>query len=126
MGYLETIKWDTIKKDLQKGFEQGMVAVKKGAIAAKKKAEELSDEGKKQYKIFTLKTKLHEGISDLGARVYALMGTRAKNPALDAKVRDIVTELKKLESQIASLEKETGIAAKKTAGAASRKKAATR
>jgi hypothetical protein len=126
MGYLETIKWDTIKKDLQKGFEQGMVAVKKGAIAAKKKAEELSDEGKKQYKIFTLKTKLHEGISDLGARVYTLMGTRAKNPALDAKVRDIVSQLKKTESQIASLERETGAIAKKTAGTAARKKTATR
>ena len=126
MGYLETIKWDKVKKDLQKGFEQGMVAVKKGAISVKKKAGELSEESKRQYKVFTLKTKLHEGISDLGARVYSLMGTRAKNPALDAKVRDLVSQLKKIEAQVASLEKKTGTAAKKTAGAAARKKTAAR
>jgi hypothetical protein len=104
MSYFERINWDTIKKDLQKGLEKGMVAVKKGAIVAQKKAGELSDEGKRQYKLFALKTKVHQGFSDLGARVYTLMGTRTKNPSLDAKVRDIVSQLKKLEAQIGALE----------------------
>jgi hypothetical protein len=103
MSYFESINWETIKKDLQKGLEKGMVAVKRGAIVAQKKAGELSDEGKRQYKLFALKTKVHQGFSDLGARVFALMGTRTKNPALDAKVRDIVSQLKKLEAQIGAL-----------------------
>jgi hypothetical protein len=32
------------------------------------------------------------------------MGTRTKNPSLDANVRDIVSQLKKLDAQIGALE----------------------
>jgi len=106
MGYFESIDWEGIKKDLQKGMEKGMAAMKKGAIVAQKTAGELTDEGKRQYKILTLKAKVHEGVTDLGARVYALMGSRVKNPALDPQVKDIVAQIKKLDAQIAELEKE--------------------
>ena len=106
MGYFESIDWDGIKKDLQKGMEKGMAAMKKGAIVAQKTAGDLTDEGKRQYRIFALKTKVHEGVTDLGARVYALMGSRVKNPALDPQVKDIVTKIKKLDAQIAELEQE--------------------
>jgi hypothetical protein len=115
MGYFESIDWKGIKKDLQQGMEKGMAAVKKGAIVAQKKAGELTEEGKRQYKIFALKTKVHEGISDLGARVYALMGSRAKNPALDAKVKDLAAQIKKLNAQIAEHEKMPRSAMKKKA-----------
>lgn len=108
MGYFESIDWDGIKKDLQKGMEKGMAAMKKGAIVAQKTAGDLTDEGKRQYKVFSLKTKVHEGITDLGARVYALMGSRAKNPALDPQVKDIVANIKKLDAQIAELEGKPG------------------
>mgnify|MGYP006367995781 CR=1 FL=1 len=107
MGYFESIDWKGIKNDLQKGMEKGMAAVKKGAIVAQKKAGELTEEGTRQYKIFALKAKVHGGISDLGARVYTLMGSRAKNPALDPQVKNIVAQIKKLDAQIASLEKGT-------------------
>ncbi len=106
MGYFESIDWEGIKKDLQKGMEKGMAAMKKGAIVAQKTAGELTDEGKRQYKILTLKAKVHEGVTDLGARVYALMGSRVKNPALDPQVKDLVAQIKKLDAQIADLEKE--------------------
>ena len=104
MGYFESIDWEGIKKDLQKGMEKGMAAMKKGAIVAQKKAGDLTDEGKRQYKIFSLKTKVHEAVSDLGARVYALMGSRSKNPALDPQVKNIAAQIKKLDAQIADLE----------------------
>jgi len=39
MDYLDSIDWKEIKKDLQKGMEKGMAAMKKGAIVAQKKAE---------------------------------------------------------------------------------------
>ncbi len=106
MGYLENINWESIKKDLQKGLEKGMAAMKKGAVVAKKKAGELTEEGKRQYRILTLKAKLHEAISDLGARVYALLaGAKAKNPALDARVKEILASIKKIESQIMEIER---------------------
>ncbi len=104
MDYLESIKWDEIKKDLQKGLEKGMAAMKKGVIVAQKKAGELTEEGKRQFKILALKAKVHETITDLGARVYALMsGAKAKNPARDAEVKDLLAKIKGLESQIAAL-----------------------
>jgi len=106
MGYFESMDWEGIKKDLQKGVEKGMAAMKKGAIVAQKKAGDLTDEGKRQYKILTLKTKVHEAVADLGARVYALMGSRVKNPALDPQVKNIAAQIKKLDAQIADLERE--------------------
>lgn len=107
MGYFESIDWEGIKKDLQKGIEKGMAAMKKGAIVVQKKAENLTDKGKRQYKILTLKTRVHKGMTDLGVRVYALMGSRVKNPALDSQVKNLVAQIKKLNAQIADLEKES-------------------
>ena len=104
MGYFENIDWEGIRKDLQKGVEKGMAAMKKGAIVAQKKAGELTDEGKRQYQVLVLKTKMHESVNDLGARVYALMGSRAKNPALDVQVKSIVAQIRKLDAKIADLE----------------------
>jgi len=115
MSYFDSIDWDGIKKDLQKGMEKGMAAMKKGAIVAQKKAGDLTDEGKRQYKIFALKTKVHEAVSDLGARVYALMGSRSKNPALDPQVKNIAAQIKKLDAQIADLEKKPRSAVKRKA-----------
>jgi hypothetical protein len=122
MGYFDTINWDKLKADLEKGLQQGLVAVKKGAMVAKKKAEELTVEGKRQYKILSLKAKAHKGISDLGARVYAIMGTTAKNPAQDAKVKELAAQIKKMEIEIALLEQLPKKAAKKKTKKTARKK----
>ena len=122
MGYLESINLDKIKKDLQEGLEKGMAAMKKGVIVAQKKAEELTEEGKRQYKILTLKTRIHEAVSDLGAKAYVIMsGTRAKNPALDAGVKEIMVKIKDLEQQMAVLEGK-GITAQPKARSKTRKK----
>lgn len=115
MGYFATINWDKLKADLEKGLLQGILAVKKGAMVAKKKATALTEEGKRQYALLSLKAKAHKGISDLGARVYELMRTKAKNPALDAKVKALAAQIKKLEAEIAVLEKAPKKALKKKA-----------
>lgn len=108
MDYLGSINWNDIKKDLQKGVEKGMAAMKKGAIVAQKKAGELTEEGKRQFKILTLKTKIHGAVSDLGARVYSLMSSeKTNNPALDAGVQDLVARIKDLEAQIAEVEEKS-------------------
>jgi hypothetical protein len=123
MGYLESINWDSIKKDLQEGLEKGMAAMKKGAIVVQKKAEELTEEGKRQYKVLTLKARVHEAITDLGAKAYVLMsGTKAKNPALDAGVKDIMARIKDIEEQIAILEGKGSIAHPKARPKARKKK----
>jgi ABC-type glutathione transport system ATPase component len=102
MSYLESINWDMIKKDLQSGLEKGVAAMKQGAIVVQKTAEDLTEEGMRQYKVLTLKARIHEAITDLGAKAYVLMsGTKAKNPARDAGVKNIMARIKDLEAQIA-------------------------
>lgn len=105
MGYLEGFNWDAIKKDLQQGLEKSMAAVKQGAFVVQKKAGELTEEGKRQYKVLRLKARVHEAIADLGAKTYVLIsGAKAKNPALDAGVKEIMARIQDLEAQLGILE----------------------
>jgi len=122
MGYLESITWETIKKDLQEGLEKGVAAMKQGAIVVQKKAEILTEEGMRQYKVLTLKARIHEAITDLGAKVYSLMSsTKVKNPALNTAVKDVMVRIKDLEEQISILEGR-GSAARPKARTKKRKK----
>lgn len=101
------VQWDSIKKDLQKGWKEGVIAIKEGVVVVKKKAGQMTDEGKRQYEVLTLKTKIQKAIHDLGKRVYVLMSSpqTAKNAASDDKVKSIVVQIRKFERQIADTEK---------------------
>ncbi|HUJ16737.1 MAG TPA: hypothetical protein VL197_01990 [Nitrospirota bacterium] len=105
MGYLESFNWDAIKKDLQEGLEKSMAVVKQGAFEVQKKAGELTEEGKRQYNVLRIKARIHEAITDLGAKTYVLLsGARAKNPALDTGVKEIMARIQDLEAQVGILE----------------------
>lgn len=105
--------WEKVKKDLQKGLKEGIEAVKEGAQAVKEKAEEIGEEGKRRYTIFDLKGNVEKQMAELGGRVYDL-SPMVKNPMIDPKVKAIISKIKKLEAQIASLEGKPKAAAKKT------------
>lgn len=105
--------WDRVKKDIQKGVDESIAAVRKGATVAVEKAEELAEEGKRRYKVFELKMKVQSNFTELGGKVYDLASKSAKSPLLDAKVKSLVAGVKKLEVQIAKLEKAAGASAKK-------------
>lgn len=98
--------WDKVKKDIQKGLQEGMAFVKEGATVVMEKAEELTEEGKKRYNIFELKTKVQKEITELGGKVYDLSSKR-KNPLLDSKVKANILRIKKLELKIDKLEGKT-------------------
>ncbi|MEW6417667.1 MAG: hypothetical protein AB1480_06055 [Nitrospirota bacterium] len=95
--------WEKVKKDLQKEIKAGIAFIKEGAATMKKKTEELTEEGKRQYKIFELKIKVQKEIAELGGKVYDL-SSKIKNPMLDKKVKAIVARVKRLEAQILKLE----------------------
>jgi len=81
------------------------VVFRKGAMVVRKRSGELTEEEMWQYKLFALKTKVHNSISDLGARVYSAVATQGGiNPALDATVKDIIAHVKRYEAEIAVLE----------------------
>jgi cell division protein FtsB len=105
MGYLDNMVWEKIKKELQIELEKGLGAIKDKAIVMQKMAEEWTEEGKRQYKMLSTKAKINEAMRDLGAKVYLLMsGARVKNPALDARVKDITARIKSLKAELAKLE----------------------
>jgi len=95
--------WHSIRRDVHRGFKEGLNVVKEGAAAAREKAAELTVEGKKRYKIFDLKMKVQKEMSELGGNVYDLIA-RVKNPLSDKKVKGIIGKIKKLETQIMKLE----------------------
>ncbi len=108
MGYLDNVNWEHIKQELQNELEKGIAVIKNGAIVIQKKAEEVTEEGKRQYKMLSTKAKIHNALRELGARVYMVMsGARIRNPALDASVKDITDNIKGLEAELAKLEGKT-------------------
>jgi hypothetical protein len=122
------VKWDDIKQDLQKGWKEGVVALKEGMVVVRKKAGEMTDEGKRKYKVLSLKATIQKSIHDLGNRVYTLMTSpkTSKSLAADDKVKSIVVQIRKYERQIADLEQGGGEGrrqARKPAGRPARKAA---
>ena len=103
--------WEKVKRDVRKGFKEGLVFVREGVAVVKEKAEELTEEGKKRLKIFDINTKVQKEMSELGGRVYAL-DSNNKNPMLDKKVKTTIGKIKKLEMQIAKLEGKPMVSAK--------------
>ena len=105
MSHLDKLKWTELKAALGKGLNEGVVTRRKGAMVVRKRAGELTEEENYQYKLFALKTKVHNSLSDLGARVYTLVATKGEiNPALDATVKDIIAHVKRYEAEITVLE----------------------
>lgn len=106
--------WEKVRKDLTKGLKEGVAIFKGGTVTVREKAEELTEEGKRQYKIFTLKRKVRDWMAELGGKVYEL-SSRAKSPRADAAVKSIIERIKKLEAQIEKLEGKTKTRARKKA-----------
>ena len=109
--------FDKIKKDVKNGFEEGLAAVKQGASVVSTKMSELTEEGKRQYQMLDLKSKIHSQMTELGGKTYDVLNKK-QNPETDRKIKAIVIKIKKLEAQLHKLE-----AVKKTKTAAPKKPA---
>ena len=102
--------FDKIRKDVQKGIEDGIAVVKEGASVVSEKMGELTAEGKRQYKMFDLKSKIQSQMTILGGRAYDVLESK-KNPAADGKVKAVFVKIKKLEEQLSRLNGEKEIMA---------------
>ena len=94
--------FDKIKKDVKKGFEEGFAAVKQGANVVSVKMNELSAEGKRQYKIFNLNLKIQDQMNELGGMTYAVLDSR-KSLDEDKKIKAAFAKIKKLEWQLSKI-----------------------
>ena len=113
-----------IKKDVKKGIDEGIAVFKEGANVVSEKVGELTAEGKRQYKIYDLKAKIHGQMTVLGGRVYEVLDGK-KSPAADNGVKAAFVKIKKMEAQLQRLEgvMENKAASKKTAKPAVKKAA---
>ena len=91
--------FDKIKKDVKKGFEEGIAAVKQGANVVSVKMNELSVEGKRQYKIFNLNLKIQDQMKELGVMTYAVLDSM-KSLDENKKIKAAFAKIKKLEWQL--------------------------
>ncbi len=96
--------WDKLKKDIKKGFDEGLHAFKEGTTVIKKRAGTLSDDVKKKVRVFELKQKIQVLLTDLGGRVYEVASDKRRNPMTNEKVTAIVEKIRKIEGQIEKLE----------------------
>ena len=95
--------WEKVEKDLQKEIKAGIAFLKESTAVIRKKAEELSEEGKRRQVIFQLKTNVRHEIAELGGRVYDLITTQ-DFPVKDKRVKAIAARIKKLETRLTKLE----------------------
>ena len=95
--------FDKIKADLKKGIEEGIAAVIEGASVVSGKMDEITAEGKIQYKMFDLKSKIQSHMTELGGRAYDVLD-RKKSPVADSKIKAVFVKIKKLEEQLRRLE----------------------
>ncbi len=122
---------DKIKKDVKKGWAQGIAAVMQGANVVSVKMNELSEEGKKQYKMFGLHVKIKDQMNELGGIAYTAL-ENGKSLDEDKKIKAAFNKIKKLEWQLRKLESGTNIkvaatkkAVRKSASKTSAKKVRT-
>lgn len=102
--------FEKIKKDLKKGLDEGIAAVVQGANVVSVKMNELSDEGKKQYKMFNIYVKIKDHKNELGELAYTLL-EGGKSLDTDKKVKTVYNKIKKLEWQLSKPKGDKKIAA---------------
>lgn len=90
--------WEKVSKDVQESLKEGLTVLKQ-------KTGELTEEGKRKYKVFDLKHKVHKEMAELGALVYGLSGS-GSNPMGDASVQSAIDHIKALEEQITEIEEQ--------------------
>lgn len=93
---------DKIKKDMKKGWAEGLAAFMQGANVVSGKMNELSEEGKKQYQIFNLHVKIKDQMNELGEIAYAVF-KKGKNLDEDKKVKAAFAKIEKLEWQLSKI-----------------------
>ena len=96
--------WETLKRDIKKGIDEGLEVFKEGTKAIKQKTENMTEEIKGKVKAFEIRQKIQVDLTELGGRVYDLSADRRRNPLRDDKVMKIIEKIRKAEARIAKLE----------------------
>ncbi len=108
--------WDSIKKDIKKGIDEGIHVMKEGTATVLERAEALAEEGKKKIKVFEIKQKIQVQLTELGGKIHDLLEKNAKSPTTHPSVKNILKKIDNLKEQLKKIEvKAKSKARKKTA-----------
>ena len=96
--------WDSIKKDIKKGIDEGIHVMKEGTATVLERAEALAEEGKKKIKVFEIKQKIQVQLTELGGKVHDLLEKNAKSPTAHPSVKNILKKIDNLKEQLKKVE----------------------
>jgi hypothetical protein len=105
--------WDSIKKDIKKGIDEGIHVMKEGTATVIERAEALAEEGKKKIKVFEIKQKIQVQLTELGGKVHDLLEKNAKSPTAHPSVKNILKKIENLKEQLKKVEVKVKTKAKK-------------
>lgn len=103
-----------LKKDIEDGIKQGVDAVKSTATMVKEKAEELTEKGKTQYRLYELKNKGQKQRAALGEKLRELVKTK-KMKVTNEELKKLVSAIDKTDEAITKLEGKAAPSPKKPA-----------
>ena len=103
-------------KEIEDGVKQSINAVKARVTLVVEKADELTEEGKKQYRLYELKHKRQGQFSDLGEKLHGLVAGK-KLKIAHRELKTLISSIDKTNTEIAKLEDKTPTApGRKAAG----------
>ncbi len=108
MGFL-----DKLKRDIKKGIDEGLEALKESTEVLKSRAEHVTEDLKSKVKVFELKQKIQAQLTELGGLVYEISGDKRKNPMRDEKVQKVLQRINRMQEQVDKLEGKIKEAVKK-------------
>lgn len=88
--------WERVQKDVSKGLRESFEVIKV-------KASELTDEGRKKYRVYDIKSHIHKHMAELGAALYSVKDT-GKDPFSSTKITRLIKKISSLEEQLGALE----------------------
>ncbi|MDI6785182.1 MAG: hypothetical protein QMD92_00580 [bacterium] len=95
--------WEKVKKYTEEGVE----ILKEGALVVAEKTGELAKVGKTKIEIMNLNKKINSSFNEIGGKLYHLkIENKQEEINGDARINELVEEIKKLEEEIKSKEEQ--------------------
>lgn len=88
--------WERVQKDVSKGLRDSFEVIRV-------KASELTDEGRKRYNVYDIKSHIHKHMAELGAALYSMKDS-GKDPLASTKISRLINKISKLEEELGVLE----------------------
>ncbi len=98
--------WEKVREELAKAATGGWEVLKSGAKKAGTKSSELAKVSKLKYDAHSKHKTAEKLFTELGGKVYDMAKPPYENPLCDAKLLELIEEIKGIEAEASALEEE--------------------